>query len=455
MPTVADLPEPPGLPVLGHGPALARGGTMHRTLYRWRKQFGSTYRVRLGPASAVVTSATDVIDMVLRERPGTFRRAGYLSDVIDELGGHGLFNAEGDDWRRLRRSAVPGLSVASLRDAFATMVRSTGRLRDQWKTGRPDERVEVLDDLMRYTLEVIGSLTLGHDLDAVRRPQEDGLHQRLPLIASTVVRRMYSPLPYWRLFRLPADRRTDSALAEAGELIAERYADARQRMSASEAPTCYLDSLVKDSLDGGEPLMERDAVGAVVNMLVAGEDNTAAQVAWAMYHLASYPEVQAKVRAKTADVLGDQPFPADAASLARLSYVEAVAKETTRVSPPSPYIIMEAAEDTAVPHGTESLRVDAGTVLILLLDDGTEPGQFRPERHLPGAAPVPASRQFGGGPRLCPGRNLALIESMLLIAMVCHNFTIELDTSRGPVGERVTLSVFPTNLGVRLRPHRS
>ncbi|WP_306214516.1 cytochrome P450 [Actinoplanes sp. RD1] len=454
MPTVADLPEPPGLPVLGHGPSLARGGTMHRTLYRWRQQCGATYRVRLGPATAVVTSAPDVIDTVLRERPGTFRRASYLSDVIDELGGHGLFNAEGADWRRLRRSAVPGLSVTSLRNAFATMVRSTGRLRDQWMMARPDERVEVLDDLMRYTLEVIGSLTLGHDLDAVRRPHEDGLHQRLPLIASTVVRRMYSPLPYWRLIRLPADRRTDSAMAEAGELIAERYADARQRMSAGEAPTCYLDSLVKDSLDSGEPLTERDAIGAVVNMLVAGEDNTAAQVAWAMYHLATNPEVQEKIRAETAEVLGDRPFPGDAASLSRLSYVEAVAKETTRVNPPSPYLIMEATEDAEVPFGAESLQVDGGTVLILLLDDGTDPGQFQPGLQLPGRAGAPPSRHFGGGPRLCPGRNLALVESMLLIAMACHNFAIELDTSRGPVGERVTLSVFPTNLGVRLRPHR-
>jgi cytochrome P450 len=455
MPTVADLPEPPGLPGLGHGPALARGGTMHRTLYRWQQRFGSTYRVRLGPATAVVTSAPDVIDTVLRERPKTFRRATYLSDVIDELGGRGLFNAEGDDWRRLRRSAVPGLSVTSLRNAFGTMVRSTGRLRDQWAIARPDERVEVLDDLMRYTLEVIGSLTLGHDLDAVRRPHGDGLHQRLPLIASTVVRRMYSPLPYWRLIRLPADRRTDSALAEASELIAERHADAQRRMSAGEAPTCYLDTLVKSSLDGDEPLTERDAIGAVVNMLVAGEDNTAAQVAWAMYHLATNPEVQAKVRAETAEVLGDRPFPGDAASLSRLSYVEAVAKETTRVSPPSPYIIVEAAENTAVPHGTASLQVDRGTIFILLLDDGADPGQFQPERWLSGPAPTSSSQPFGGGPRFCPGRNLAVIESMLLIAMVCHNFTIELDTSRGPVGERVTLSVFPTNLGVRLRPHRS
>jgi cytochrome P450 len=454
VPTVADLPQPPGLPVLGHAPAMARGGTMHRTLFGWRDRLGPTYRVRLGPSTAVVTSAPELVDTILRERPATFRRATYLSDVIDELGGHGLFNAEGQDWRRLRRSAVPGLSVTSLRDAFGTMVRSTGRLREVWAATGPGVRVDVLDDLMRYTLEVIGSLTLGHDLDAVRRPHQDGLHQRLPLLASTLVRRAYSPLPYWRWFRLPADRRTDAVMAEAGELVSGLLVDARRRMSAGEPPTCYLDTLVRDSLEHDEPLTDQAATGAAVNLLVAGEDNTAAQVAWAVHHLATHPEAQAKVRAETAEVLGDRTLPGDAAALSRLSYVEAVVKETTRVRPPSPYIIMEAAEDTTLPYGPEGLRADRGTVFIVLLDDGADPGPFQPGRWLADPPPSSPSRPFGGGPRFCPGRNLALIESMMLIAMVCHNFTIEPDTSAGPVGERVTFSVFPTNLGVRLRPIR-
>ncbi|MFJ8940269.1 cytochrome P450 [Streptomyces sp. NPDC102365] len=454
MQTIADLPEPPGLPVVGHGPALARGGTMHRTLFRWRDRLGPTYRVRLGPITAVVSSAPEIVGAVLRERPQTFRRASYLSDVIDEIGGHGLFNAEGDDWRRLRRSAVPGLSVTSLRNAFGTIVRSTGRLRDHWAAAGPDRRVDVLDDMMRYTLEVIGGLTLGHDFDAVRRPHADGVHQRLPLIASTLVRRMYSPVPYWRWFRLPADRRTDAVVAEAGALVADRYADAQRRMNAGEQPTCYLDTLVKHSLDHDEPLTAKDAAGAVVSMLVAGEDNTAAQVTWAMHHLANHPEAQANVRAETAEVLGDRRLPDDAATLSRLGYVEAVVKETTRVNPPAPYLVMEAATATTIPDGGEGLRVDPGTVLILLTDDGADPGPFRPEQWLSDPPAAPASHPFGGGPRLCPGRNLALIESMLLIAMTCHNFTIEPDTSRGPVGERVTLAVFPTDVGVRLRPIR-
>lgn len=449
MRSVLDLPEPRGLPVLGHAPAMARGGTMHRTLYAWQERHGPTYRVRLGPQPTVVTSAPEIVDAVLRGRPETFRRGRYMSDVIDELGGHGLFNAEGDDWRRLRRSAVPGLSATSLRGAFATMVNSTARLRDDW-AARAGERVSVLDDLMLHTLEVIVALTLGHDLDAIRRRCEDGLHRRLPLVASTVVRRMYSPVPYWRWLPLPADRRTAAVVTEVRRLTAERHVPARRRMAAGETPSCYLEALVKAALDNGEELTDEEAAGAVLNMLVAGEDNTAAQVSWAVHHLARNPDVQAEVRAETAGVLGDRAFPGDPGMLSRMTYVEAVVHETMRVSPPSPFVIMEALHDTTVPYATGELRIDRGTVLILLLSRGADAGAFRPE---PSRAATP-DLPFGAGPRFCPGRNLALVESMLLVAMACHHFAIEPDTSAGPVGERVTLSVFPTNLGVRLRPLR-
>jgi cytochrome P450 len=461
MGVVAELPEPPGLPVLGHGPALARGGVMHRTLFEWQERYGDTYRIRIGPQPAVVSSSPGLVETVLRERPKTFRRASYLSDVIDELGGHGLFNAEGEDWRRLRRSAAQGLNASSLRGAFPAMVRSTARLRDDWKA-RAGERVAVLDDLMLHTLEVITALTLGDDLDAVRRRDQPGLHKRLPLLASTVVRRMYSPVPYWRWLRLPVDRRADAVVAEVRELVARRFDGVRERMAAGQQPANYLEALVKSALDAGEPLTALEAAGAVLNMLVAGEDNTAAQVSWAIHHLARNPGVQAKVRAETAEHLGDQDIPSEATVLSRMRYVKAVVDETMRLSPPSPHIIMEALHDTTLPDG---LHLEAGTVLVLLLSRGAEtdaerfpePHEFRPERWLSDVAPAqsPAGSPylpFGGGPRFCPGRNLALVESMLLVAMVCHHFEIEPDTEGGPVGERVTLSVFPTNLGVRLKP---
>ncbi|MCS0602101.1 cytochrome P450 [Streptomyces sp. LP11] len=461
---MSDLPEPPGLPLLGHVPALVRGPAMHRVLYAWRESYGPTFRIRLGRTTAVVISSPDIIATMLRERPETFRRARAMSELIKEIGGHGLFDAEGDEWRRLRPLAIRGLKTAYLRNAFDTITRSAARLRDQWMAAATGERIPVLDDLMRYTLEVAVGLTMGHDLDAIGRRDEPGPHQQLSLVLDTLTRRMNSPLPYWRWVRLPADRRTEAAVTQLSELIKERYADAEQRVRTGKQPDNYVESLAEACLRNGDRISEQDVTGSVLNMIVAGEDTTAATAAWAMHYLATHPQVQERVRAEAAEVLGRDHYPADTTALSRLTYAEAVVNEVIRLRPASPFLMMETTTDTTVTDGRTELRIDRGTVLVPLLTYGSDsdperfpdPGVFDPDRWLSAAARQPSHAQgflpFGSGPRFCPGRNLALMESTLIVSMACHNFVIDPDTSAGPVGERVTFAVLPTRLGVRLSP---
>jgi cytochrome P450 len=57
----------------------------------------------------------------------------------------------------------------------------------------------------------------------------------------------------------------------------------------------------------------------------------------------------------------------------------------------------------------------------------------------------------GEGPRFCPGRNLAFLESKTTMAMIARNFHIELDQSAGPVTEHNTFTMIPKGLRVRLR----
>lgn len=457
--TVAQLSGPSRVPVVGNLPAFARGGTPHRTLERWHDRYGATFRMRFPGSDVVVTSSPAILDTVLRGRPDAFRRARFMSDLIDELGAHGLFNAEGEDWRRLRRVAMRGLNAKYLRASFATITRSAERLRDRW-SDTAGERVDVVDDLLRYTLEVAVGLTMGYDLDTT---EEHGLHRQLMQLFGALGRRMTSPLPYWRYVRLPADRRADAAVAHARALILDRYADAKQRMAAGAEPTDFLTALARADVDGEDPLAESDVVGNVLTMIVAGEDTTAAVTSWVMYYLAQHPEVQRRVAAEAAEVLGPGGEITDPSALTRLRYAEAVVHEAMRLRPSTPYLVLEPLADTTVSDGRTDLRLDRGTPMFVLLTQGSaagtsrwpDPGSFRPARWLDGEPPAPADAQpylpFGSGPRFCPGRNLALIEATLVAALACHAFTIEPETSAGPVGERMTFALFPTNFGIRLR----
>jgi cytochrome P450 len=61
---------------------------------------------------------------------------------------------------------------------------------------------------------------------------------------------------------------------------------------------------------------------------------------------------------------------------------------------------------------------------------------------------------FGAGPRICPGRNLALLEINLVTSMLFRNFEISaIATEDGkPVEEWLSFTMSPSRLLVTLAP---
>ena len=57
---------------------------------------------------------------------------------------------------------------------------------------------------------------------------------------------------------------------------------------------------------------------------------------------------------------------------------------------------------------------------------------------------------FGGGPRICPGRSLALLQIRTVLAMLCRNFDLAPVQGGGEVGEHLAFTMMPTHLAVLL-----
>jgi cytochrome P450 len=86
--------------------------------------------------------------------------------------------------------------------------------------------------------------------------------------------------------------------------------------------------------------------------------------------------------------------------------------------------------------------------------------EFRPERWLAGEAPGQAagaakriSMPFGAGPRICPGRYLALLEMKMAMVKLLGYFEIAgVDTrDGGEAEERLSFTMTPVGLRLRLR----
>jgi cytochrome P450 len=469
--TIRDLPGPRSLPVFGNKLALAAAGGPNQALQKWNDQYGSTYRLRL-PAPAVVTSDPFLVNAVLRQRPDTFRRSPRVSATLRELGIHGVFTAEDDEWQRLRAIATRSLNAAHLTAYFDTLTRSAERLRLKWHAAAAaGDRIDVLDEMMRYTLDVTVGLAVGYDLNSVEN-HGGGLSQRLPELFPEIGRRLYAPVPYWRFLPSARRRRLSRTMTELSDIIGRHFEQAKSRVADGATPSNFLEALAVPA-DGEPELTHTELVGNVLTMLLAGEDTTSATAAWTLHYLANDPEMLHRIRAEAESVLGDRHIVDSPATLRKLELAGAAVREAIRMRPVAPYLAMQAKHDILLSGRHNRLLIDSGTIVFTLISRGAhhdearfpESDQFRPERWLgtgPAANSVTAPfMPFGGGPRFCPGRNLALVETTLVTSMLCRDFDLEPDTSAGPVGERTAFSVFPTNLHVRARlpqpvsPHRS
>lgn len=456
------LTGPRALPLLGNAPEFVRGGVPHRQLERWADEHGPTYRLRLGPRNVVVTADPAHVDLVLRRRPDDFRRARSTTSIVDELIRRGAFTAEGDHWRRLRKVATQSLSPSYLRQYFDTITMVTERLLRRWEAfGASGERIDVLDQMTRYTLDVAVGLAMGHDLNSLESVGE-GLHSRLPTLFAAFSQRLMTPLPYWRLVKLPRDRRLDATVREVEALVGQRYAEAKTRVTAGKPPSNFLEALVKP-LDDVPEITDHEVLGNVFTMLLAGSDSTSATASWALHLLTEHPEAHARVRAEADEVLGDDRLPADPAAMARLRYAEAVVHEALRLRPAVPFLGFEPTRATTLTGSDgRALSLAKDEEVLLLLSYGARrdtgrfpaPDEFRPERWLDGRPAEEALPfvPFGSGPRFCPGRNLALIETSMVTSVLARNFDFALDRSAGPVVEGLSFAVVPRNLRLSVSP---
>jgi len=466
--SIADLPGPPRLPLLGNAHQLVRVGRMHRRAEEWARRYGPIYRLEAGRRPMVVVGDRDAIDEILRERPEGYSRPARMREVFEEMSAPGypsdavrwgVFAAEGEEWKQQRRLVVTALNSNHLNRFFGIVRTATarlhGRLAEAADAGGP---VEISDLFSSFTVDVTSALALGHDLNTLERGDVE-LQRHIQHMVAMVGRRIAAPISYWRWVKLPADRALDRSLTEIYRAVEDFIERGRSRLEAEpercESPRNLLDGLLAAQKRDGA-FSDEEILYNVLTILIAGEDTTAHTLGWTVWLLASSPEAQNRLAAEAVEVLGDERVPAQYEDTERLSYAEAVLRESMRLKSIVPVLPLEPNRDTTI-CGT---RIPAGTQLLLLLRAAarTAAGRsedFAPERWLDedeGTA-APKSLTFGAGPRFCPGRNLAFLESKAALAMFARGFRVELDRSGGPVREEYGATMVPR--GLRIRVHRA
>jgi len=308
-------------------------------------------------------------------------------------------------------------------------------------------------------VDTIAGLAFGAEVDTLGS-DGDVIQQHLDKVFPALFRRITAPIPLWRLFPSRADRALARSMVEVNKAVDSFIAQARLRMQAEPQRHLHPHNLLEamlaaaDRPDSG--LADAQVAGNVMTMLLAGEDTTANTIAWMIYLLWTHPHALARACDEVHNKVQDCQRPT-MEEVAELEFIEACIHETMRLKPVGPQLPLQANADVIV----GDVQVPKGTIVINLLrvdsvreDLVPQAAQFEPQRWLEANnAAKRLSTPFGAGPRICPGRYLAMLEMKIAMTVLLGQFDIEfVGTVDGQAPlERLSFAMMPEGLQMRLR----
>lgn len=363
-----------------------------------------------------------LVDLVLNARPEDFPKSDRIREGLSPLLGQSVFVTNGETWKRQRRIIDPAFEGGRLRDTFPAMLAAGAAA----VARMPEGQVEVEAQMSHATADVIFrtlfSIPIENEVaSAVFSTFRD--HQRTQPILNLAA---FLPLPRWipRFHR----RRTLRTARAIRALIVRLTEDRAAAIAAGTAP----DDLATKIMTTADPVTgarfdTAEMVDQVAIFFLAGHETSASALSWALLLVALAPEVQDRVAAE-AETLGAAP---DFGAVNRLRYTRDVFREALRLYPPVPMMVRE----TVKPECLRGRDVLPGAQIVLspwhlhrherIWDrpDAFDPDRWQTEAGRTGARE--AFIPFSAGPRVCTGAGFALVEGVLLLAMLVRAFRFE------------------------------
>jgi cytochrome P450 len=371
-----------------------------------------------------------LVNRVLVERPDDFPKSNRIREGLNPLLGNSVFVTNGEVWKRQRRIIDPAFEGGRLRDTFPAMLAA-----GQAAVARmPLGVVEVEEEMSHAAADVIFrtlfSIPIEHEI-ATQVFAEFRTYQRTQPILNIAA---FLPLPRWvPRFHRSATKRSAAVIRSLIRRLTEGRA---MEIKVGVAP----DDLATKIMTTPDPLTGQrfetdEMVDQVAIFFLAGHETSASALAWALLMLAMYPDVQDRVAAEAA-TLGNTP---EFSALSRLRYTRDVFREVLRLYPPVPMMVRE----TTCPEDLRGRKVAPGAQIVLspwhlhrherLWDrpDEFDPSRWQTEENR--ARARDAYMPFSAGPRVCPGAGFAMIEGVLLLALLARAFRLERVAERDPV----------------------
>ncbi|MYT34272.1 MULTISPECIES: cytochrome P450 [unclassified Streptomyces] len=421
---------------------------------------GPAFKRKFGARETLFLSSLDLVTEVADETRFAKGVSVVLEDVR-EFAGDGLFTAYNDEpnWARAHELLMPAFALGSMRTYHPAMLKVARRVLASWDRrmaeGRP---VEVADDMTRMTLDTIGLAGFGFDFESFSR---DTPH---PFVESMV------RCLEWSMTKFSRQPGTDHSAADAAfradadhlasvvdEVIAARTAGGERR--DDDLLGLMLTAAEGNAAHQGPVLDLANIRNQVITFLIAGHETTSGALSFALYHLLKDPVALRLAQREADELWGDDPDPDPSfEDIGRLPFTRQVLNETLRLWPTAAAFTRQARTDTVIGGRYPVAAGEQVTVLTPMLHRdpvwGDNPEAFDPFRFTPQAeaARSPhAYKPFGTGERACIGRQFALHEATMLLALLVHRYRL-IDHTGYRLRVKETLTLKPEGFTLTLAP---
>ncbi len=381
-----------------------------------------------------------------------FYKPDYIKAMWKPFLGNGLVPNDGESWKRQHKLIMPGFHKRRI-DAYApTMVAFTSRMIDRWTEGeRRDMRVE----LNALALEVVASTLF--DID-IGKEDSKTIREAIGEVSEILVADADKMIPRPSWWPTASNRRKKRAIAKIEEIIHRVH---QERLTSGKDRGDLFSHMVFAEDEHGR-MSDRQLRDEAMTLIFAGHETTAHALTWTWYLLAKHPDAVAKMREELDRVLGVRSAVVE--DLPNLPYLEMVVKESLRLLPSVWAYARQAQRDLFI-EGYEIKKGQTVTISHIAMGRNPkyydEPEAFRPERwtrELERSLPRGAYTPFAGGPRVCLGKQFAMMEMRMILATLLQR--VEPNLPEGFEPDFVTeLSMHPGPRGmptiVRLRRNAS
>jgi cytochrome P450 len=475
---------------------------------RWWKQIGYDipmlhYTSFMGGSSVIILDKDIVKEILTAPAAKNDYRFGKDGKFIANKIGDGLVSLQGAHWMRHRQIIQPAFQSNAIKEALTASVPPlVSKFVEHWrlaidnnnnnnnnnknKEGTPSE-IDLASHLSALTLDVIGQVAFSHEFEALESVKQwakqwannqessgDGSSKQLAQLDDPFVKAMlgmFKSTVLGTVIFLTGSTWADKYLNPTTRLLRRHLDDAvdaivenARKNNYSERPKSLLQLLLQaeenndaagaaaSSSSGGSTRSDRrlsnvELRDEMKTFIMAGHETTSTLCYWAIYALATLPDIQDRVYQEISQYAkksgnNNKEEPLDLETVEEMEYFTAFLNEVQRMYPPVGMI----TRLTCFKENLAGYQIPAHTRLVIsphLLhrhpNYWKDPESFQPERwihkddatrkefmELTRFAYIP----FSAGGRNCIGQRFATIEAKLILVSLIRAFIFQVAPSQ-------------------------